>query len=99
MEVMSGSTIHTGSVVCSVGNIPFVRLHEDLLAIDQRAGYCYSLNASAARIWELLAAPTSVSVICARLCSEFGLNEEQCRSDVVDFLMALADAGLVTVEG
>jgi hypothetical protein len=85
------------SRVCSIGNLPFTRLHEDLMAIDQAAGYCYSLNSSAARIWELIPAPTRVSSLCAILCSEFSVSEEQCRADVLGFLTALADAGLVRV--
>jgi hypothetical protein len=89
--------IHSGSIVCSVANLPFSRLHEDLLAIDQKAGYCYSMNSSAARIWELIPNPTAVSSICAVLCEEFGVEKEQCRQDVVNFLAALADAGLVKV--
>lgn len=94
---MSAPKIHSGSLVCSIGNLPFSRLHNDLLAIDQRAGYCYSMNSSAARIWELIPNPTVVSNVCAVLCSEFGVDEEQCRTEVVDFLGVLADAGLVEV--
>jgi hypothetical protein len=94
---MSAPKIHSGSVVCSIGNIPFSRLHDDLLAIDQRAGYCYSMNSSAARIWELIPNRTAVSSVCAVLCREFGVDEEQCQADVVDFLGALAAAGLVEV--
>ena len=96
---MPGSKIHSGSLVYSTGNIPFLRLHDDLLAIDQQAGYCYSLNTSAARIWELIATPTAVSSICTVLCSEFGIPEEQCREEVLGFLAGLHDAGLVRVAG
>jgi hypothetical protein len=94
---MLPSKIHSGSLVSSASSIPFSRLHDDLLAIDQQAGYCYAMNPSAARIWELIPSPTRVSAVCATLCSEFGVNEEQCREDVVNFLAALADAGLVRV--
>jgi hypothetical protein len=94
---MSGSKIHPGSLVCSADGVPFSRLHDDLLAIDQRAGYCYSMNPSAARIWELIPNPTPVSSVCTVLCKEFGVEEEQCREDVLDFLAVLADAGLVKV--
>jgi hypothetical protein len=94
---MPAPKIHSGSLVCSASNIPFSRLHDDLLAIDQRAGYCYAMNPSAARIWELILSPIPVSSVCGALCREFGVNEEQCREDVVHFLAALADAGLVRV--
>jgi hypothetical protein len=96
---MSAPKIHSGSLVCSTGNLPFARLHDDLLAIDQRGGYCYSMNPSAARIWELIPTPTSVSAVCETLCREFGVDQEQCRQDVVDFLSVLTEAGLVEVAG
>jgi hypothetical protein len=89
--------IDSGSIVCSSGDIPFARLHDDLLAIDQRAGYCYSLNPSAARIWELIPSPIAVRTVCAIICKEFGVEEQECTEDVLTFLGALASAGLVRV--
>jgi hypothetical protein len=68
-----------------------------MLAIDERAGYCYSMNPSAARIWELIPNPTPISAICDVLCKEFGVDQRQCQEDVVDFLGTMADAGLVKV--
>ena len=94
---MSGPKVHSGSIVCSAVDLPFTELQGDLLAIDQEAGYCYSMNPSAARIWELTAKPTRVSAICAILCDEFGVDQEQCQGDVVDFLSTLADSGLMRV--
>jgi hypothetical protein len=95
---MSGPKIHPGSLVYSVDGVPFSRLHDDFLAIDQRAGYCYSMNFPAARIWELIPLPTPVSSVCTILCKEFRVDEDQCREDVVNFLTVLADAGLVKVD-
>jgi hypothetical protein len=89
--------IHPGTLVCSVPDVPFSRVHEDLLGIDQQAGYCYSMNPSAARIWELIPIFTPVSNVCSVLCTEFSVDEEQCRQDVMSFLNVLADAGLVKV--
>lgn len=94
---MSVPKIHSGSFVCSVADLPFTRLHEDLWAFDQQAGYCYSMNPSAARIWELIPNFTPVSAVCAELCVEFGVDDEQCRQDVLAFLSSLAEAGLVRV--
>jgi Coenzyme PQQ synthesis protein D (PqqD) len=94
---MSVPKIDVGSVVCSSGTIPFARLHDDLLAIDQRAGYCYSMNPSAARIWELIPSPIAVSTVCSVLCREFGVDEQECTEDVLAFLGVLAGAGLVRV--
>jgi hypothetical protein len=55
------------------------------------------MNASAARIWELIPSPVAVSRVCDVLCTEFGVEEKQCRQDVLDFLAALANAGLLKI--
>jgi hypothetical protein len=96
---MSATKIHPLSVVCATNDLPFFRLHNDLLAIDERGGYCYSLNPSAARIWELIPKPTPVKDICAALYREFVVDEAKCQEEVMEFLGALAEAGLVKVAG
>jgi hypothetical protein len=68
-----------------------------MLAMDERAGYCYSMNASATRIWDLIAKPASVGSICAALRSEFAVDTETCHRDVSEVLLALREAGLVKV--
>ena len=89
--------IHSGSVVFSAGTLPFSRVHDDLLAIDQQAGFCYSMNAPAARIWELIPEPTPVSTVCGILCTEFGVDPEQCMTETIAFLSELSAAGLIIV--
>lgn len=68
-----------------------------MLAIDEGAGFCYSINASAVRVWELAANPTSVGDICARLCREFAVEPDTCVRDVSELLTAMRDAGFVKV--
>lgn len=65
--------------------------------MDERAGYCYSLNASAAKIWDLIHTPTSVGSICAVLCEEFAVDPETCIQDVSELLSAMREAGLIRV--
>jgi hypothetical protein len=85
------------SVVHALPNVAFSRLHEDLLGIDERAGYCYSLNASAARIWELAAYPVSVEEVCSILCAEFDIDSLTCAREVIEFLSAMRESGLVGI--
>jgi hypothetical protein len=89
--------IDMGCVVSCNPDTPFSPLDEDMLAIDERAGYCYSLNSSAARIWHLALTPTSVGEICAVLCKEFAVDHETCVRDVSELLFAMRDAGLIKV--
>ena len=85
------------SIVSSATDIPFSRLHDEILAIDQDGGYCYSLNASAARIWDLIVTPASVGVICAALCKEFAVDHATCLRDVSGLLTEMREAGLIKV--
>ena len=65
--------------------------------MDEHAGYCYSLNASAAKIWDLVHTPASVGSICAVLCEEFAVDPEICIQDVSELLGAMREAGLIKV--
>jgi hypothetical protein len=97
MSLSGAPAINEQSVVSGNADIVFSRLDDDLLAMDERAGYCYSLNFSAARIWDLVRTPTAVESICSVLCKEFPIDPETCRRDVCELLSAMRDAGLVTV--
>ena len=89
--------IDVSCVVSCNPDIPFSPLDEDMLAIDERAGYCYSLNSSAARIWHLALTPASVGEICTVLCKEFAIDHETCLRDVSELLLDMRDAGLIKV--
>lgn len=80
-------------------DIPFSQLDDELLALDAQAGYCYSLNETAGRVWDLIAAPTSLEAICAQLRREYAVDELTCRRQVTALLQGLCDAGLVQVAG
>lgn len=95
---MSAGKIQSGSSVVERVGLPFSRFHEEALAIDQQAGYCYSMNLPAARIWELIPGPTPVEDICATLCREFAVDPQTCLEDVIQFLDAMQDAGLIQVK-
>jgi len=78
-------------------DIPFSQLDDELLAIDSQAGYCYSLNETAGRIWDLIATPLTFDAICAQLRNEYTVDEQTCRAEVTALLQGLFDAGLVQV--
>ncbi|HWE50927.1 MAG TPA: PqqD family protein [Bryobacteraceae bacterium] len=94
---MTSFPIDTRSIVVASSAIPFTRLDDEMLAIDEHAGFCYSMNASAVRVWELAANPRSVEDICAALCREFAVEPDTCAHDVVELLSAMRDAGFVKV--
>ena len=91
--------INSASIVKRGKDIPFSQLDDELLAIDAQAGYCYSLNASAGRVWELIATPMSVGAVCAQLRQEFAVDEATCLREVLALLQGLSVAGLVQMAG
>jgi hypothetical protein len=92
------SRIDKRCVISRNPDVSFTRLHDDMLAIDERAGYCYSMNVSATRIWELMMEPVTVGDICTVLCRDFVVTEETCLSDVAELLSTMRETGLVRVE-
>jgi Coenzyme PQQ synthesis protein D (PqqD) len=97
MNSASPSEMGADVVVRSNPDIPSSRLDDDLLAIDERGGYCYSMNGSAARIWELIATPKAVGDVCTALCQEFVVDRETCLRDLSGILSAMSEAGLVDI--
>lgn len=89
--------VQLASIVQRAKDIPFSRLDDELLAIDSAAGFVYSLNETAGRVWDLIQTPASVGAVCAQLRLEFAVDEMTCRRDVIALLQALHDAGLLRV--
>lgn len=79
-------------------DIPFTKVHDEMLALDEQAGYYYVLNETSSRVWELVAESTTVEEICERLCQEFSVDAETCQREVLLLLHGLHEAGLVQVE-
>ena len=70
-------------------------VHDDLVMLDPDRGEYFGLNEVGARIWTILAAPTSVGELCARLTAEYDVDSEECRRSVLAFLDELVAARLV----
>lgn len=75
----------------------FSRLDDAYLAIDSARGFCYSLNATAGRAWELMEQPITLAKLCAQMQSEFAVEEESCRTEISVIVTQLRAAGLVKV--
>lgn len=94
---MKSEGITIDSVVCRMSDVVFTRLDDELLAIDSQAGYCYSMNETAGRIWDLISVPVAVGDLCSHLRAEFTVDEQQCRFEILDLLKGLLDSGLIQV--
>lgn len=94
---MNLQQITIDSIVARNPGTAFSKLDDEMLAIDSQAGYCYSLNETAGRIWELLASPLSIRELSSRLTEEFSVDDTTCRQEVTALLQQLLDSGLIQV--
>ena len=92
---MKSKKVSPSTVISRNLDVPFSQLDDELLAIDAQAGYLYSLNETAGRVWDLIAEPTSFEKICQQLLSEYAVDESTCQQEVVKLLQGLIDAGLI----
>ena len=67
---------------------------ETVMMSIERGEY-FGLNSVGSRVWELLARPTSLDELVARICAEFRVDEATCRSDLHTFAEDLLKNGLV----
>jgi hypothetical protein len=72
-------------------------VENEIVALNVEKGTCYGLNPVGSRIWKLLAAPTRISDICARLIADYKVEQGTCESQVLDLLEELRAEGLITV--
>ena len=59
-----------------------------------KGGY-FRLNAVGCRVWELLDAPRTVGELCEAVAAAFDTKLAECKGDVIAFLTALSDQGLL----
>jgi hypothetical protein len=70
----------------------------EIVILSQSSGIYYGLNAVGAHIWNLIQKPMPVSNIREAVISEYEVEPDKCRRDIIDLLKELADAGLINVD-
>ena len=70
------------------------RLHDELIMMDIEQGKYFSLNPVATRIWDLLAEPATIEEICSVLTEEYDVSDEQCGTEVSEYLDQMIRLGL-----
>lgn len=76
-------------------SIVFTELDETIVMMDVDEGQYYELDSVAARIWQLVENRPTVESICDVLAGEYEVEAEECREDVMEFLQAAREQGLV----
>lgn len=79
------------------GGLLTTEVDGELMAMSVDKGTCYGLNRVGTRIWELIAEPQSIDCLCERVLTEFKVEKDVCRREVIALLERLREEGLVTV--
>lgn len=68
---------------------------DELLMMNAAEGKYFNLNDVGSRIWELLAQPVSVDELVAALTAEYEVDAGAAHVEVLEFLSALRERGLL----
>jgi hypothetical protein len=81
------------------GELPFQKLDEETIVLDPRRREVHLLNETAARLWELLAAPRSLDELTATLGEEYDVAEPELREAIGECVAGLTSKGLLVAVG
>lgn len=94
----SSGPISADTVITRNDDMVGVEVDGTVVMMSVEQGMYFGLNGVGPRIWSLLATPRSVADVCRVLQEEFDVEPEVCRSQVLEFLAGLVEAGLVQVD-
>ena len=71
----------------------------EVVLLGLRKGHYYTLDAVGADIWRMIAEPTAVNAIIARIGQEYDAPTNLIEADVLRLLRDLAQEGLIKIAG
>ena len=74
------------------------RVGDTMVLIRLNTNRIYELNATGARIWELIDTPRDVEAVCRVLQDEYDVTPEICRAEVEAFLKDMVKHGAIAVD-
>ena len=78
-------------------NLVAEKMGDEVVMMGVKSGKYYKLNTTSARIWELLEEEITPLKIVEILLSEYEIDEDLCRSEVLDILNQFAREQIVDV--
>lgn len=76
-------------------NALFSEIGNDIVALNVQSGQCYGMENVTASVWSMLAEPSSIPSICARLVEQYEVEPEVCRAEVGELMVRLESECLV----
>jgi hypothetical protein len=94
---MASRMMPDSATVVVAGDVLASELGSEFVMLNLQDGTYYGLDGVGTDIWKLLQKPITVAEICRVLVSEFDVEPDRCRSDVVKLINDLVTRGLVDV--
>ena len=69
---------------------------DEMVLLDLTAGIYFTLNAVGSVIWRAIGAGEDLNAIVASVVAEFEVDPEFAHADILEFLRAGIDAGLIS---
>jgi hypothetical protein len=87
------------TLVARADNLVSSRVDDSIIAINRDLGYCFAMNVTGARVWELISSPIRVGSVRDALCDEFLVDRDTCLRDVLAILSQMRENGLLRESG
>ena len=91
------TNLTTHSRLCASPHQVSTNVVDEVVILELQEGMYYNLDPVAARIWELLQAPTTFSAVEQAILSEYEVEPDKCREDLLNLLADLNSHGLIDV--
>jgi len=85
------------TVLCARPGQLSTRVGGETAILSCAQGVYFGVNATGTRVWSLLQRPVRVGDVLNQLLSEFDVDPERCREDLLGFLQHLLRSELVEV--
>ncbi len=93
------ASITTRTIVAAGKDQVSSDLAGETVLLSMTSAHYYGFEGVGSRIWELIQQPMRVADVCATVASEYDVTPDRCESDVLAFLRALDEKGLLEVRG
>jgi hypothetical protein len=93
----SSPTIDLDSVVVQTEDLLSSELDGDTVLMSVTQAAYYGMDATAQRIWNMIAQPTRVSDLCEQLISDYAVERTTCEQDVCAYLTELNKESLIRI--
>jgi hypothetical protein len=91
-------SISLSSIITPKPNVFAAEVHGELVLFDPDKGCYYGAGPVGERIWSLMGEKRTVEGIVAAIVSEFDVDQETAKQDVLAFIVELREGAVVEVD-